>query len=140
MEELDQLSEEVEDAIGDLYTRYAEMVESLPLRFSSPVLSMGKRETNVKKLKNLRLSAPKDNKDKIDVVINLYDSGKMPNYLTAENLIERLASKTKRKSYIDKTEKEFARIANKYTDAQSVKGILTRSSEKKREPKILWSL
>ncbi len=51
--------------------------------FSTHMGSMGKRETNVRKVKNIRLSALKDNKERMDVVINLYESGKLPNYLTA---------------------------------------------------------
>ena len=38
---------------------------------SIPMLYMGKREANVKLLKNKRLNALKENRDKIDVVIDL---------------------------------------------------------------------
>ncbi len=82
---------------------------------------MGKREANVRKLKNIRLSALKDNKERIYVVINLYESGKLPNSLTAGNLFERLANKTKRKGYTDKTDKEFVKVVGKYSTTDSVK-------------------
>ena len=116
------------------------MVEALPPFFSLPIVSMGKREANIKKLKEIRLSALKDNKEKIDVIIDLYASGKIPNYLTAENMTERLANRTKRKDYTDKTDKEFAKITGKYKEADSVKGILTRSSEKKRVRNVMVTM
>jgi hypothetical protein len=108
--------------------------------FSSPMVSMGKRETNVNKLKNLRLNALKENKEKIDAIIDLYQSGKMPNYLTAENMIERLANKTKRKDYLEKTQKEFTKLVNKYGNAESVKGILERSREKRRVRNVMVTM
>ena len=101
------------------------------------MVSMGKREANVRKLKNIRLSALKDNKERIDVVINLYESGKVPNYLTAENLVERLANKTKRKDYTNKTDKEFNKLVGKYSSSDSVKGILARTSEKKKVRNVM---
>jgi len=83
-------------------------------------------------LKNKKLNAPRENKENIDVVINLYASGKIPNYLTAENLVDRLANKTKRADYIARTEKDFAKIVGKYQDAESVKGMLERGREKRK--------
>jgi len=90
---------------------------------------MGKRENNVKLLKTKRLNAPKENKEKIDVIINLYTSGKIPNYLTAEHVIDLLANKTKPADHVARAEKDFARIVGKYQDAESVKGMLERGRE-----------
>ena len=56
----------------------------------------------------------------------------MPNYSTAEALVDRLANKTKRADYIARTEKDFAKIVGKYQDAESVKGMLERSREKSK--------
>ena len=58
--------------------------------FSTPKVYMSKREANVKLLKSKRRNALTENKEKVDVIIDLYASGKMPNYATAEKLIDRL--------------------------------------------------
>ncbi len=70
--------------------------------FSTPTY-MGKRDAKVKRLKDLRATSPKENRARIDVVIELYASGKMQNYITAENMVKRLIDKTKRKEEIAKT-------------------------------------
>jgi hypothetical protein len=49
---------------------------------STPVY-MGKRDAKVKRLKDLRATSPKENRARIDVVIDLYASGKMQNYITS---------------------------------------------------------
>jgi len=53
--------------------------------------------------------------------------------LTAENVVERLSSKTKRSAYVAKTEAEYERIVGKYSDAVSAKGKLTRELDSKQE-------
>ena len=68
----------------------------------------------------------------MDVVIDFYASGKMPNYLTAENLVDRLVNKSKRKDYVERTEKDYAKLVGKYNSAESVKGMLERGREKRR--------
>ena len=100
--------------------------------FSSPMVYMGKRETSVRTLKNKRLGALNENKNKMDVAIDLYAKGKIPNYVTAEKLVDRLASKSQRADFICRTDKEFGRIVGKYKDAESVKGMLERGREQKR--------
>jgi hypothetical protein len=94
---------------------------------------MGKRDANVNKLKRIRLGAPKENKDRIDTIIGLYQEGKIPTYITAENLLERLANKTKRVEYTQKTDREYNKIVGKHKDAESVKGKLTREIDAKRK-------
>ena len=89
------------------------------------MLSRGKSEANVNRLKKLRLGVPKENKSNTDSTIGHYGEGKITNYLTAESLVDRLASKTKRKAYINKTDREYIRILTKRKDAESVKGKLS---------------
>ena len=68
------------------------------------MLGMGKRETNVNKLKKVSLGAPSENRSKINTIISLCEDGKILNYLTTEKIVERLSSKTKRSAYVAKTE------------------------------------
>ena len=87
--------------------------------FSSPMLDMGKRESNVNNLKKVSFGTPSENRGKINTIISLYKDGKILNYATAENIVERLSSKTKRSAYVAKTE-------SKYSDTVSAKGKSTR--------------
>ena len=86
--------------------------------FSIPMY-MGKRDANVKRLNGLRATSGKDNRARIDVIIDLYASGKMPNYLTAEGMVMRLASKSKRRDYNEKTDREYAKLVGKYGVTES---------------------
>ena len=56
----------------------------------------------------------------------------MPNYVTAEKMIDRLAKKYNRADYIARTEKDFAHIVGKHKDAESVKGLLERGRKKRK--------
>ena len=79
--------------------------------FSTPMLSMGrKRVAGVKWLKEVARGAPKANKGRIDTIINLYEGGTIGNVKTAENILERLASKSTRKIHTDKTDKIFNKL------------------------------
>ena len=49
--------------------------------------------------------------------------------MTAENFVERLASKAKDKRITEKTDKEYNKIVGKYKDAESVIGKLTRERQ-----------
>ena len=97
---------------------------------------MSKREANVKLLQNKRRNALNENKETVDVIIDLYASGKMPNYVTAEQIIDRLANKYNRADYIARTEKYFALIVGKYKDAESVKGMLERGRKKGKSQRV----
>ncbi len=88
---------------------------------SMPMLYMGKRESNFGKLEDLRMSASKEKRHRIDVVIDLYASAKIPSYTTAVNMVLRLVDKTKRKDQIAKTDKEFAILVRKINSADSLK-------------------
>ncbi len=48
---------------------------------------MGKRDANVNKLNRIRLGAPKENKDRIDTTLRLYQENRISNYLTARQRI-----------------------------------------------------
>ena len=90
--------------------------------FSIPIY-MGKRDANVKRLNGLRATSLKENRARIDVIIDLYASGKMPNYLTAEGMVKRLIDKSKRKDFNAKTDKEFAKLVAKYSPANAAKKV-----------------
>ena len=76
------------------------------------ILIMGRRrETGIKNLKQLAQGAPSGNRAQITNVIKLYETGHIKNILTAENLIERLRSKSKRADYIAKTKKMYDTVA-----------------------------
>ncbi len=68
---------------------------------------MGKRDAKVERLTDLRATSPKENRARIDVVIDLYANGKIPNYITAENMVKRLIDKTKRRDEIAKNQQSF---------------------------------
>ena len=77
---------------------------------------MGRRRvTGVKWLREVSRGAPKANKARIDYIIELYEKSEIANLKTAENIIERLASKTARKIYTDKTDRNY----NKLVEAAS---------------------
>ena len=90
---------------------------------------MGKREANVKKLREWGKGALAEHKGRVNTVIRLCQEGKIGNYLTAENLVERLASKAKDKRVTEKTDREYNKIVGKYKDAESVSGKLTRERQ-----------
>ncbi len=56
-------------------------------------------------MNGLRATASKENRARIDVIIDLYASGKMPNYLTAEKMVKRLIDQSKHKDFNNKTDK-----------------------------------
>ena len=111
--------------------RLPEAVQLSGAFFSEPMISMARRETNVKKLKEWRKKALAENKGRIDIIIGLYQEGKIANYATADNLVERLASKAKDKRVVEKTDREFSKVVEKYKDADSAKGKLTRDLAKR---------
>ena len=120
--------EHVEALQKDIYYSgtIADVVQISGAPFSHLMLTMGKREANVKKLREWGKGALAENKGRVNTVIRLYQEGKIGNYKTAENLVERLASKAKDKRITEKTDREYNRIIGKYKDAESVTGNLTR--------------
>ena len=100
--------------------------------FSSPMVSMGKRDANVNMLKNMERVAPDANKGKIDAIPELYKSGKIPNFLSALSVVNRLMKPTKGAAYVAKTEATFSALVAKYQDAESATGKLNRDTIAKR--------
>ena len=93
--------------------------------------SMGFK-TNVKELQALKKAAPKENREMIQTLIDLYTAKKIPNYRTAENAVTRLALKTKSKAIQAKALKDFEGIVKKYKDALPTTGRLSRELAEKR--------
>jgi hypothetical protein len=86
------------------------------------------------------MTASKKKRDRVDVVIDLYTSGKIPSYTTAVNIVLRLIDKTKRKDQIANTDKEFAKLISKYSPTDSLKKvsitmILYREKESDKDEK-----
>ena len=68
------------------------------------MVSMGRRRVaGVKYLREVARGAPKGNRARMNHIIELYESNEIANIKTAENIVERLASKAVRKIYTDKT-------------------------------------
>ena len=89
-------------------------------------------KTNVKELQALKKAAPKENREMIQTLVDLYVSKKIPNYRTVENAVNRLALKIKSKAIQAKALKEFESITNKYKDALPTTGRIERSIAEKR--------
>ena len=88
--------------------------------FSTPMLSMGRRRvTGVKWLREVARGAPKTNKPRIEYIIELYEKGEIANLKTAENIIERLASKAARKIYTDKTDRIYNKLVESASDRKA---------------------
>ena len=69
---------------------------------------MGRRRQNgIKNLNDMARGAPSENRAQIANIINQYESGHIKNIRTAESVIERLTSKTKRADYVAKTKKLY---------------------------------
>ena len=111
--------------------RLPEAVQLSGAFVSEPAISTARRETNVKKLKEWRKKALAENKGRIDIIIGLYQEGKIANYASADNLVERLACKAPDKRVAEKTDRELSEVVEKHKDAESVKGKLTRDLAKR---------
>ena len=61
----------------------------------------------MKHLREVARGAPKHNKDRIETILNLYEGGAFGNVKTAENILERLASRRTQKIFTDKTDKIY---------------------------------
>ena len=77
--------------------------------------------------------APSGNKPFIKHLIELYTDRKIPNYVTVENAVNRLALKTESKATKLKAVKEYDKIANKYNDALPSTGRIQRQILEKRK-------
>jgi len=122
------LNRQVEDGLDDVYRLQSEMIEfnESRLGFSPPMVSMPSFKANVKELRMTAERASKQNRPKINEIIRLYEEKKIPNFLTAENAINRLALQSKNKARALRAEADYNKIIAKYGDAESITGRLTR--------------
>jgi hypothetical protein len=88
---------------------------------------------NLAELKGYGRTAPKENKAKIEEIIDLYERKKIPNFRTAENAVIRLNQKSKNAARSKRAELEYEKVVAKYRDAQPITGRLNRELDKKRK-------
>ena len=100
--------------------------------FPQPLVRRMVLKTKVKELEALKRSAPNQNKEMIQHVINLYQGKKIPNYKTAENVVLRLSNTTKHKGIQERALKDYKATVAKYADALPTTGKLARSIEEKQ--------
>ena len=81
-------------------------------------------KSNVKELQGYKSSAPRENREMIQHLIDLYVNKKIPNYRTVENAVSRLSLKTKHKGIQGKALKDYEAIVSKYKDALPTTGRL----------------
>ncbi len=91
-----------------------------------PKLSMPDFKSNVGISNSVLHNAPKENKDMIRDLINLYESNKITQFRTAENAINRLGTKTTNKERVDRAKKDYIDIMKKYATAEPMTGRRTR--------------
>jgi len=86
----------------------------------------------IKELEAMKRSAPNENKEMINTIINLYQNKKIPNFKTAENVVLRLSNKTKHKGIQERALKDYKATVAKYGDALPTTGKLARSIAEKQ--------
>jgi len=107
---------------------------SLSVNFSTPkVRIMPSFKQNLAELKGYGRTAPKENKAKIEEIIDLYERKKIPNFRAAENAVIRLNQKSKNAARSKRAELEYEKVVAKYRDAQPITGRLNRELDKKRK-------
>ena len=80
---------------------------------------------NLQTLRGYKRTAPSDNIEKINKVIELYEAQKIRNFRTALNTIELLATRHKAILRSGKQEKEYNKLVEKYQEAPSMVGRLS---------------
>ena len=73
-------------------------------------------KSNLKELASYKAAAPKENRNMIQDLIELYYNKKIPNYKTVENVVTRLLSKSKNAAIQAKAVREYDKIIQKITD------------------------
>ena len=86
-------------------------------------------KSNISELKRYKSIAPAWNKSRIQYVIDLYEQRKIPNYKSALNAAVALSSKHKITLASGKPDKLYDALMEKYRDAESVTGQLSRAPE-----------
>ena len=89
-------------------------------------------KSNVKELEALKKAAPKENREMIQTLIELYRDRKIPNFRTVENAVNRLSLKVKNKSIQAKALKDYEALTKKYKEALPATGRIERSIAEKR--------
>ena len=86
-------------------------------------------KSNLAELKRYKSIAPAGNKHRIQDVIELYEQRKIPNYKSALNTVVALSSKHKITVASGKPEKLYNSLMEKYQEAESLTGQLSRAPE-----------
>ncbi len=89
---------------------------------------------NLQELQSYSRSGPAPNKPRIQKIIELYKSRKIPNFKTALNAVLLLASNHKLTISSSKAVKTYDQLMTKYSEAIPITGILTRRTVKRKRP------
>ncbi len=89
-------------------------------------------KTNVQELKSYARSGPASNRPRIQKIIELYSSRKIPNFKTALNAVLLLASNHRLTISSNKAVKAYGQLMTKYESAVPISGILSRTAKRKR--------
>ncbi len=91
-------------------------------------------KTNIRELKSYARSGPVSNRPRIQKIIELYSSRKIPNFKTALNAALLLASNHTLTISSNKAVKAFDQLMTKYESAVPITGILSRRTVKRKRP------
>ncbi len=89
-------------------------------------------KTNLKEIQSYARSGPVSNKPRIQKIIELYSSRKIPNFKTALNAVLLLASNHKLTISSNKAVKAYDQLMAKYESTVPITGILGRTAKRKR--------
>ncbi len=89
--------------------------------------------TNLKELKSYARSGPVPNRPRIQKIIELHSSRKIPNFKTALNAVLLLASNHKLTVSSNKAVKAYDQLMTKYESAVPITGILSRNAKRQRQ-------
>ncbi len=87
---------------------------------------------NAQGLRSYARSGPATNRPRIQKIIELCSSRKIPNFRTALNAVLRLASNRKLTISSSKAVKAYGQLVTKYENAVPITGILSRTAKRKR--------
>ncbi len=93
-------------------------------------------KTNIRELKSYARSGPVSNRPRIQKIIELYSSRKIPNFKTALNAVLLLASNHKLTISSNKAVKAYDQLMTKYESAVPVTGILSRRTVNRKRPLV----
>ena len=90
-------------------------------------------KSNLRELQSYSRSGPASNKPRIQKIIELYKSRKIPNFKTALNAVLLLASNHKLTISSNKAVKTYDQLMAKYSDAAPITGVLCRRAVKRKK-------